>query len=200
MHSKGIFPRHPRKVANPAAALAGLLILLFLSVLLSGCRSAGEEPTRLTLPVSVDGRQVTISAKAGDSVEQALADNGISLGELDRTLPSRETLLNASIDIRVTRVEHVLETRQEEIPFETNILPNETMALGEQQVLQDGINGLEEITYQHVIEDGIEVTTVISSRTILREPQNEILMEGVSAPNVPVALNGRLAYLTAGNA
>ncbi len=36
--------------------------------------------------------------------------------------------------------------------------------------------------------------------TIIREPVNEILMEGVHSPNTPLNLNGKLAYLTAGNA
>ncbi len=93
-----------------------------------------------------------------------------------------------------------LETREEEIPFETNILPNENMILGEQQIIQSGSNGLQEITYQHVIENGTEISSAVIARTILREPQNEIIMEGVQSPNVPVTLNGKLAFLTAGNA
>ena len=170
-----------------------------LVVLLVACQPATNAELLLSLPVTIDGEQVTITTESGHTVEEALSDNGIKLGELDRTMPSRDTALTANITILVTRVEQI-ETREEEIPFDTNILPNETMVLGEQQIIQPGLNGLQEVTYQHVIENGIEVSTSIISRTIIREPQNEIIMEGVQSPNVPVTLNGKLAYLTTGNA
>ena len=67
------------------------------------------------------------------------------------------------------------------------------MPLGERQIIQTGVNGLQELTYQHVIENGIEISSSIISRTVIREPQNEIVMEGVQSPNVPVTLNGKIA-------
>lgn len=143
---------------------------------------------------------MTISTISGTRVAEALADNGIELGELDRTIPARDAVLTSTITITVTRVEHNLEVQEEEIPFTTNTLPNETMPLGERQIIQEGVNGLQEITYQHVIENGTEISSSVISRTIVREPQNEIIMEGVQSPNVPVTLNGKIAYLTAGNA
>ena len=48
---------------------------------------------------------------------EALADNGIVLGELDRTLPPGMRALTSALTITVTRVEHNLETLEEEIPF-----------------------------------------------------------------------------------
>jgi hypothetical protein len=180
--------------------LSQFIMAILLAGLMAACQSTPNQVLLLSMPVDVDGRQLTITTRSGTTVGDALFGNGIQLNEFDRTLPSRDTVLTANITIMVTRVEHELETRQEEIPFKTNILPNETMALGEQQILQAGKNGLEEVTYQYVIENGNEVSESITSRVIIDEPQTEIIMEGVQSPNVPVVLNGKLAYLTGGNA
>jgi hypothetical protein len=178
-----------------------LFILILPSIgLMAACQAAPTQALPLSIPVVVDGSQVIITTDSGVSVEKALADNGITLGELDRTIPSRDAALTSALTITVTRVEHILDILEEEIPFTTNILPNETMALGERQIIQAGVNGLQEVTYQHVIEDGVETSSSIILRTIIREAQNEIIMEGVQSPNVPVSFNGKLAYLTAGNA
>jgi hypothetical protein len=200
MHFKDFFNQLPVGVNNTITHFSRFAPILLLAVLLVACQPVPDQVVLLSLPVNVDGTQITISTESGRTVEEALSKNGIRLGELDRTMPSRDTQLTASITILVTRVEHVTETREEEIPFETNILPNENMVLGEQQIIQSGSNGLQEITYQHVIENGTEISVAVIARTILREPQNEIIMEGVQSPNVPVTLNGKLAFLTTGNA
>jgi resuscitation-promoting factor RpfB len=180
--------------------LLQLALLFLIASLMSACDSTPTQTVMLSMPVIVDGRQVTITTETGVTVAKALADNGIALGELDRTIPAREAALTSALTITVTRVEHKFETLEEEIPFSTNTLPNETMAIGERQIIQTGENGLQEVTYQHVIENGSEISSSIISRTIIREPQNEIVMEGVQSPNVPVTLNGKIAYLTTGNA
>jgi hypothetical protein len=180
--------------------LLQLILVFLIASLMSACQSTSTHTVMLSIPVIVDGRQVSITTETGASVTEALAENGILLGELDRTIPSRDATLTAALTITVTRVEQELKILEEEIPFTTNILPNETMPLGERQIIQTGINGLQEVTYQHMIENGIEISSSIISRTVIREPQNEIVMEGVQSPNVPVTLNGKIAYLTAGNA
>jgi hypothetical protein len=162
--------------------------------------TTSAEPMSLSMPVMVDGQQVTITTRTGQTIENSLSENGIKLGDLDRTIPPRDALITSSITITVTRVEEKLETVQEEIPFSTNILPNETIATGERRIIQTGINGLQEITYRHLYENGIEASKAIIDTSIINEPQNEIIMEGVHAPNIPININGRIAYLTAGNA
>jgi len=177
-----------------------LIIAVLLINILTGCGTTSSESLSLTIPIIVDGKQITITTRPGQTVENSLKENGIELGELDRTIPPRDASLNSNITISVTRVKEELETIQEEISFSTNILPNETMAIGDRRIIQSGINGLQEITYRHLYENGLEVTTTVVDTTIIREPQNEIIMEGVHAPNTPLSLNGKLAYLTAGNA
>ncbi len=138
------------------------IFMVLLTILFSGCESSPTELQILTLPVIADGRQISISTQVGNTVEDALSENGIELDELDRTIPPRDATINSIITITVTRVKEEFETVQEEIPFSTNILPNETMAIGDRRIIQTGINGLQEITYRYLYEDGIEVTRTIS--------------------------------------
>ena len=46
------------------------------------------------MPVDVDGQTVNISVRSGQVVENALSENGIELGELDRSIPPRDAALN----------------------------------------------------------------------------------------------------------
>jgi hypothetical protein len=200
MHFNNLSAKHPLPVKPITSHPSRVLLILLLAVLLAACQPASDPTIFLSIPVTVDDQQITVTTASGTTVEKALTSNGIALGDLDRTMPARDSQLTANTVVLVTRVTHQMEILEEELPFKTNILPSETMVLGEQQILQPGINGLQEVTYQHVIENGIEISNSIVSRTIIREPQNEIIMEGVHAPNVPVELIGKLAFLTAGNA
>jgi hypothetical protein len=200
MFFKGFYANTPAVDKSRFNHLTQLILVILITGLITACQPTSNQAITLSIPVAVDGELLTITTESGHTVEDALSANGIQLGEFDRTIPSRDSELTASLSITITRVKHELEIREQEIPFETNILPNETMALGEQQLIQTGLNGLQEVTYQHIIENGIEVSSSITARNIIREPQNEIIMEGVQSPNVPITINGKLAWLTAGNA
>ncbi len=107
MHFKDLLTQLPVVVKNAIPHFSRFVPILLLAVLLVSCQPVPDQAVILSLPVTVDGKQVTITTESGRTVEEALSKNGIQLGELDRTMPSRDTQLTASITILVTRVEHV---------------------------------------------------------------------------------------------
>ncbi len=135
-----------------------------------------------------------------NTVQEALIDADISLGELDRVFPPTYTILTESTEIIVTRVSEEFSVKDVPIPFESQIIQNESLAEGENILIQPGVNGLEQITYRKVIEDGVQISTSIFSRSTIIEPTPEITMVGISKPFTAVSIPGKLAFIVAGNA
>jgi hypothetical protein len=77
----------------------------------------------------------------------------------------------------------------------TESLPGQSSLL-----VQSGANGLQEITYSTVYEDGVEVSRRPVKVVTMQEPQAEVMMVGVQAAHAPVEIPGRLVYLLGDNA
>jgi hypothetical protein len=147
-----------------------------------------------------DGNSQQIEVDAGTTVQQALELNGIGLSELDQVDPAPYVVLTSGTVITVSRIIEKFEIEEKIIPFERQTVRNEGLPEGETRLLQPGINGIQEITYRTVIEEGVEVSRQPVKSSIIQEPQPEIVMIGAQAAYAPLELGGKLAYLSAGNA
>jgi uncharacterized protein YabE (DUF348 family) len=78
----------------------------------------------------------------------------------------------------VTRLEESFEVEQVTLPFPQQTLRNEALPQGETRLLQPGENGLQEITYRIVTEEGVEISRTPVKSQIVDEPKPEILMVG----------------------
>lgn len=165
---------------------------------LGGVRS---QPPLIEIQILADGQTLNIQAVSGSTVQQALDQAGLTLNALDRTEPPLYTVLSAGTTIRLVRVTEKFEIEQVIIPFEQQTLRNESLALDKEVLIQKGQNGLQEITYRVVLEDGASIAEqpVPVKSVVITEPRPEIRMVGVQAPFTPVAVPGKLIYLRDGN-
>ncbi len=154
----------------------------------------------INVSVSVDGRTANLEVAAGSTVQQTLEQAGIDLEPLDRTEPPDYTVLTDGDAVRVIRVTEEFSIEEIVLPFDRQIVKNEALPEGESRLVQPGVNGLQEITYRRVYEDGVEVSLSPVKSVILQEPVPEIVMIGSQTPFTAVPIPGRLAYLSAGNA
>lgn len=141
-----------------------------------------------------------VNVPAGSTVTQALQAAGIAPGELDRSEPPFYTVLGEGDKIVLTRVKEVFETEETTIPFERQIVRNETLPEGETRIVQPGVNGTQEITYRRILEDGVEVSKTAVKTVVLQEALPEIVMVGAQASFTPLTVPGTLVYLAGGNA
>lgn len=176
-----------------------LALLIAFATLTISCRSpqVGEE---IVITITADGTTRDISITTGSTVSQALQTAGVTPGSLDKTEPPFYTVLSEGDLITVIRVEEVFETEQVVVPFERQIIRNETLAEGETRLVQAGVNGLEEITYRRILEDGIEISKASVKNIVLTEALPEIVMVGAQSSYTPLNIPGTLAYLAGGNA
>jgi hypothetical protein len=185
----------PRLTPRPSLLAT---ILLFASLMVS-CRSP-QINSSIGITITADGQTQEVTVPPGITVTQALESAGIELGSLDKTEPPLYTVISEGDSIILVRVEEVFETEEVVIPFERQIVRNETLPEGETRLVQAGTNGLEELTYRRILEDEVEVSKNIVKSVVLSEALPEIVMVGAQASFVPLNIPGTLAYLAGGNA
>lgn len=177
------------------------LLLLLLAVLtLTACRSPQVTGEDIAVSISADGDTQEVSLPAGSTVSQALQAADILIGNLDKAEPPLYTVLNAGDTVTLIRVEEKFETEEQIIPFERQIVRNESLPDGETRLVQAGVNGLQELTYRIVLEDGEEISRSIVKSVNVREGLPEVVMIGAQSSFAPLPIPGRIAYLAGGNA
>ncbi len=179
------------------------VLLTALAVILSFSACASPQATQQMIDVDItaDGRTFNIQMPVGSTVQQALDQAGLRLNALDRTEPPAYTVLSEAANIRLIRVTEEFDVEQVVLPYERRTLRNESLPVEKEVLIQSGKNGLQEITYRRVFEDGVEVSSqpIPVNSVILEEPLPEIRMIGVQAPFAPVKIVGQLYYLRDGN-
>src|SRR5215213_2878793 len=108
------------------------LLTVFLAVsLLVSCRSPQVTGSDITISLTADGQSLNVTVPAGSTVTQALQSAGITVGNLDRVNPPPYPVLGAGTSIALTRVEEVFETEEQIVPFERQVVRNESLPEGE---------------------------------------------------------------------
>lgn len=178
--------------------LAGLVLVA--SVILVGCTQPQDSQSFISVSISADGGETLLELPAGSIAQEALTIAGLSLGSLDRISPPLYSVLADGASVKIIRVVEEFEVEQVTIPFEQQVLRNESMPEGQTRLVQMGVNGIQEITYRRVFEDGDQVSNSPVKSVVVQEAMPEILMVGSQAPYSPFPIPGRLSYLLAGNA
>ncbi len=176
------------------------VILIFLiSWILSGCQ---PETDIEFIPVTIEYNSQVIQTKAqiGSSVQTILAENNISLSQFDKVTPSIFSHITQETTITITQVNESFETQELVIPFERQTVRNESLPDKQTILIQPGINGLREITYRLVYENGEMTSKTEISQVDIIEAKPEIIMIGVQNPFSPISISGTITYISSGNA
>ena len=174
-------------------------VLLTLTVL-AGCRSPQVTGEDITISIAADGTSRTITVPSGSTVTQALQSAGMTVGEQDRIEPPPYAVLKDGDAVDITRVKEVFETEEQIIPFEKQVVRNESLPEGQTRLVQQGANGRQELTYRRVLENGVEISKSVVKTVVLQDALPEIMMVGAQTSFAPLPVPGKLAYLAGGNA
>jgi len=177
-----------------------VLLAISLIIVLSSCQLAQAGRSQINITITADGKTQQVSVPAGSTVLQTLQQAGITPGDLDKSDPPFYAVLNSGDTIKFTRVKEEFVTEDQTIPFEQQIIRNESLPDGQTREVQAGVNGQQEITYRSVLEDGVETSKTIVKTVILQNAVPEIMMVGAQSSFTPLAIPGKMAYLAGGNA
>ena len=189
-----------REISGFSTILIKVFICAVLIMTLVGCNPVEAPKAEITVFITADGSHFEVKVPGGSTVQQAFSAARITLGSLDRSEPPLYFVLTDGARVSLVRVEEEFEMIEEVIPFERQVLRNESMPEGETRLVQPGVNGLQEVTYRRVIEDGIDISSSSVKSLVIKEAVPEIMMVGSQAPFASFPIPGRLAYLLGGSA
>mgnify|MGYP005759875999 FL=1 len=166
----------------------------------------------------------TVTAKT--KVADILNDAHITLTEEEKVVPGLEEEISDNKTIKITKQEEILPeevqpaeentvsmdellkeyapitekiiTEQIEIPFETITKDISDGGNKQNKVIQEGRNGLKEVTYQVKYQNDVEIERIELSSTVIKEPVNKIVQiqtQVTSRASTAVSYgNGRWSY------
>lgn len=169
---------------------------------LAACQS--QAPAQgLLIYLQEDGRERTFEINEPMTVGEFLAQDAVNVtfDDNDRLNPPRYTQLTDEMRITIVDIEEETVCETEQIPYEQETALNEGLDPGEERISQAGQNGVQEICYRIIREDGVQTSrTQVGQPQIIEEPVNEIRVVGVDRDVEPVSFPGTLAYINNGNA
>jgi uncharacterized protein YabE (DUF348 family) len=113
-----------------------------------------------------------------NTVENAVANNGIKLSRLDKTNPERNFPVQNGMTITVTRINIEEVTKQEDIDFKTTSKLDSKMGWREKNITTPGEKGIREVKYKITYKDGKEISRVTLSKSVAKEPVTQIETQG----------------------
>ncbi len=119
----------------------------------------------------------TAARTQGATVGGMLKEKGIILAKNDRVSPDQSTKLTEGLPVRVWREGKQTITQEEAVNFATEKIQDGDQYIGYRAVRTPGENGTKMVTYEIVIQDGVEVgrTEIASITTKEAKSQVEII-------------------------
>ena len=177
------------------------LTILLILLILSACSSTQTDAANLLdISIQVDGQVIETTAEKGKTIDSIISAAGIAVSNLDIIEPAGYVVLTEPASINITRVREELLVEENTIPFVNQTVKNETLPEGQTLLIQPGKNGIQQVTTRVVYQDGIENSRNVIKIETIQAAEPEIIMVGVQTPFATLPIEGKIAYLTTGNA
>ncbi len=157
-----------------------------------GLRAAIDRSRPVTILADGEVRQTRTRA---ETVAQLLEEEGLTLGDLDYTVPNAADAIVPGMRMMVVRVREEEIVEREPIPFETEYRPNSQLEIDNQQVEHWGTPGTLSRSLRVRYENGIEVSRTTAREWVEKPPQNRIISYGTKiVPRQLVTPDGTFTY------
>jgi len=107
------------------------------------------------------------------NVYDILRENDIKLDSNDYVYINTEYIINGSI-IKIIKTTSTIFEMLKEVPFEKEVIENPKLVKGEENIIQEGKNGIVKEVYLNTYEDNILVKSELIDEIKLKEPIKEI--------------------------
>ena len=128
-----------------------------------------------------DGQKQTLRTTAA-SVEQVVADAGVTVGAIDRISQKMSARPVEGMTIKLQRVKkgQVVETKT--VPYATTSTPDATMVKGRTVVVTPGANGTNKTNYSVVYVDGVITGKTAVATAVVTKPTTQVQKVGTAEP------------------
>ncbi len=131
------------------------------------------------LPITViDGKKSSTERTWQGTVGDLLTEKNIDLGNDDKISPALATPLTPATTIKITRVARTNVTETSPVSFTTITQLDYTQFVGNQTIVQPGIDGQVQKTYLVIRQDGEQISKTLISTVTTKPTQNQIVKAG----------------------
>lgn len=141
----------------------------------------------------LDGKVIEIYSSSS-TLKEALADNGITLGEYDEVSPVLETEIENGMNAQIFRVKVENVVLQEPIPHIERKIPSADHSPSYRKVISQGKDGIVENEYKVITRDGKKISEELISSNIITEPVDGAVVIGTRNTKVVAASKEELSY------
>jgi uncharacterized protein YabE (DUF348 family) len=146
---------------------------------LNGFALTIRTPKRVTLVLDGRPRQLTTSAA---TVEEALADNKITLARDDRMSVATGAPVTDAMTIVLIRVRYQTVTRNVPMTPPVQRRPDSTLLKGTEVVARPGRPGVQRVTYLLVYISGKRAGSTVQHSRVVTPPQPKVIRVGIKQP------------------
>lgn len=139
--------------------------------------------------IQVDGLEKK-SLSSAATVGKALSDTGLSLENMDYSIPAEELPLPENALIRLVRVREEVVIEQTSIPYSIERRPDPEIAIGQEVVIEEGKIGLQVTRMKIRYEDQQEVSRLQEAQWIVSNPERKLVSYGTQVVSQPVGTSG----------
>jgi hypothetical protein len=129
------------------------------------------------ITIEVDGKKLE-SETLASSIEEALWENEIKLERLDKVSPDKKRRPTKNEKIVVTRIEEEEISVLEDIAFKTTVKNDSKLGWREKKIETTGEKGVKEVKYKITYKNGKEISKVVLSKEITKEPVTQVETQG----------------------
>ena len=126
-------------------------------------------PIQLTLY----GKTETVYTQT-ETVSDFLEEKNITLGKDDDMSNKAESSITANMQLSIWRNGKQTMTQEENVPFDTEKIQDANRDLGFKQVDTPGVNGKKMVTYEIIMQNGVEVSRVAIQTVVTKQPAKQV--------------------------
>lgn len=136
----------------------------------------------------------------GETVAELLEEKSIELGENGRTSVSLSAPIVDGMDLRVWREGKQTVTVDEKVAFDVREIQDGDRVVGYEEIRTEGVPGLRQVTYEIVIENGVEKARKEIASITTKAPVQQVVVVGVKPVVIPYTGGGtKTQWLAASN-
>lgn len=178
----------PYQTANQIAASAGVTLYIEDTTTLSHTENITSEGAGLQLTIdratpfafTLYGKTATARTQ-GKTIGDMLKEKKITLTKDDRVSPDQSTIVTEGMAVRVWREGKQTVTVDEPVTFPIQQIQDGDQEVGYRAVRTAGVNGAKQVTYEVVIQDGLEVKRTEIASLTTTEPIAQIEVIGTKS-------------------
>jgi len=140
-----------------------------------------EVKNKRAVSLEVDGETLHFRTFAS-SVEAFLQEAEITLNPEVELSESIDASLQSNMALRLDRIAHTTEQREEKIPFETQEIQDQDLFLGETVVRESGEEGVRQLTYAIRLRNGEKESETLIEEGVVTPPRPRVVVRGTRQP------------------